>query len=209
MDLPILSVFEVGLGIIPFYGKLILMETLLEIDRQLFLLINHLPHHPFLMSLMLFFSKIGEVAAVWFVLGLLLAFLKKKKDLKSTASFLYPLLLSLALSHILANLTLKPLTARLRPNFALPQTFLLGPAESDFSFPSGHATSSFAAACVLAKKKRGWRWGFYLLAVLISLSRIYLGVHYPLDVLGGVVLGVLIGKLSLILTSDRLKFLKI
>lgn len=172
------------------------MDVLLEIDRQVFLFINHLPHTPFFVSLMLFFSVTGMTTAIWFVLGLVLVLLEKKKDLKSVIFILCPLLLSLALSHVLANLTLKPLIGRLRPNFVLPQTLLLGPPLSGFSFPSGHATYSFAAASVLGKKRRGLKVFFYLLAALIAFSRIYIGVHYPLDVLVGAVLGVLIGKVS-------------
>lgn len=192
------------------------MEVLLRLDQQVFLFINHWGHQlfgdemnfviPFLDGLMLFFSKIGSVAAVWFVLGLVFAFLEKKKGLKSVIAFLWPLFLAIALSYILVNLTLKPLIGRMRPNFVIPQTILLGSVHYDFSFPSGHTTSSFAAAFVLVKKFKvkarvinlGPIWPCFVmcLAVLISFSRIYIGVHYPLDVLAGMVLGAMIGKIS-------------
>jgi len=183
------------------------MEVLLRLDQQVFLFINHWGHQlfgnemnfvvPFLDGLMLFFSKIGSAAVVWFALGLWLAFLEKKKDLKSVVAFLWPLLLAMALSHLSVNLILKPLIGRMRPNFVIPQTILLGSVHYDFSFPSGHATSSFAAAFVLTKIKKQAKAFFYLLAVLISFSRIYIGVHYPLDVLAGAILGMVIGKISI------------
>ena len=184
------------------------MEFLLEIDRQIFLFINNWGHQlfdnemnfvtPFLDGLMLFFSKIGNGAMVWFALGLWLAFSAKKKNFKSVIAFLWPLFLAMVLSVLLVNLTLKPLIGRMRPNFIIPQTVLLGSIHYDFSFPSGHAASSFAAAYVLSQKKRVWRFGIYLLAGLISFSRIYIGVHYPSDVLAGMVLGVMIGKFSIL-----------
>lgn len=192
------------------------METLLEVDRQLFLFINHLPHNIFILTLMLFLSAIGGAGAVWFVLGLVLAYLAGKKNLKSVVNFLYPLILSLVLTHILVNLILKPLTLRMRPNFVIPQTLLVGPTFNDFSFPSGHSASSFASAYVLGERIRRrlaipkisavvdnfgmakWlRLGLYLLAVLISFSRVYLGVHYPSDIFVGAVLGILVGKLAI------------
>jgi undecaprenyl-diphosphatase len=61
-----------------------------------------------------------------------------------------------------------------------------------YSFPSGHAMVSFACATVLALAVPRLRWQLYALATLISFSRVYVGVHYPLDVLAGAVLGVAI-----------------
>ncbi|MBL7159206.1 phosphatase PAP2 family protein [Candidatus Microgenomates bacterium] len=175
------------------------MKVLLEIDYGIFLFINNLFSNPLLDNLMLFFSKIGNGAMIWLILGLLLVFLKKKKNLQSMITFLWPLFLSLALSYILVSLFLKPVVGRMRPNFVLSGSRILGSVLDDFSFPSGHAASSFAAAFVLGKIKKQARLFFYLLALLISFSRIYIGVHYPLDVLVGVILGVIIGKASVLI----------
>jgi undecaprenyl-diphosphatase len=65
----------------------------------------------------------------------------------------------------------------------------IGPSERTHSFPSGHTATSFAAATVLAWYAPRWRWWFYALACLIAFSRLYLGVHYPTDVLAGALLG--------------------
>lgn len=173
------------------------MEFFLKTDEQVFSFINHVPHNLFLDNLMLFLTEIGSGAAIWFILALGIAFFEKKKDLKSIIVFLWPFLLSQALSSILVTFTLKPLIGRIRPNFVLPQTRLLGQPLYDFSFPSGHAGSSFAAAYVLGKKKRKLRFFLYLLAALISFSRVYLGFHYPSDVIVGAVLGMMIGKVAL------------
>lgn len=61
------------------------------------------------------------------------------------------------------------------------------------SFPSGHAASSFACAVVLGAAAPRWRVPLYALAALIAFSRVYVGVHFPLDVLAGAVLGSLLG----------------
>ena len=179
----------------------VLMETFLTIDQSAFLFINNFSSNPLLGDLMLFFSKIGSGAVIWFALGLLLAFLEKKKTLKSAVVFLWPLLLAMVLSYLSADLILKPLIGRMRPNFTLFQAVLLGPIHYDFSFPSSHATTSFSAAFVLSKIKKRGKLFFYLLAVFISFSRIYIGVHYPSDVLAGMVLGVMIGKFSILIDA--------
>lgn len=70
---------------------------------------------------------------------------------------------------------------------------IIGSNDNSYAFPSGHATIAFAMAYLLAHNEPRRRWIFYLLAILISFSRIYLGKHYPLDVLIGSVLGLVIG----------------
>jgi len=78
-----------------------------------------------------------------------------------------------------------------RPRYAEPHP-LLSVAHSN-SFPSGHTTTSFACATVLSSFVPRAAPAFYLLALAIGFSRIYVGVHWPFDVLGGIVLGVAIG----------------
>ena len=70
----------------------------------------------------------------------------------------------------------------------MPEPLLEAP--STFSFPSGHATVAFASATILALAVPRLRWPLFALAALIAFSRVYVGVHYPGDVLAGAVLGV-------------------
>jgi undecaprenyl-diphosphatase len=63
-------------------------------------------------------------------------------------------------------------------------------APTDASFPSGHAATSFAAATVLSFAWPRWAPAFFLLALAIGFSRVYVGVHYPLDIVGGALLGI-------------------
>lgn len=93
---------------------------------------------------------------------------------------------------LLGNLTLKPLIARTRPYELVEGIELLITAPVDFSFPSGHTMSSFIGAFVLTMTDK--RFGFVAipLAILIAFSRLYLYVHFPSDILGGVVLAAII-----------------
>ena len=87
------------------------------------------------------------------------------------------------------DLVLKDLFARSRPFMEIDRLDVLVAFPMSHSFPSGHASSSFAAAYVLAKEfGRKGAWG-YLPASLIAISRIYVGVHYLTDILGGAILG--------------------
>ncbi len=85
---------------------------------------------------------------------------------------------------------LKEWIERDRPPVADPDPETLVELPATFSFPSGHATVSFACATTLALAVPRLRWPLYALATLISCSRVYVGVHYPLDVLAGAALGV-------------------
>lgn len=85
---------------------------------------------------------------------------------------------------------LKAGTQRDRPPLSNPVPEPLLESPSTYSFPSGHATVSFACATVLALAVPRLRIPLFVLAALISFSRVYVGLHYPFDVLAGAVLGV-------------------
>jgi undecaprenyl-diphosphatase len=85
--------------------------------------------------------------------------------------------------------------------YASPKTLV--PAPHDHSFPSGHAATSFAAATVLTAFAPRFAPAWYLLALAIGFARIYVGVHYPLDVVGGAALGIVIALLLLAANQRR------
>jgi undecaprenyl-diphosphatase len=102
-----------------------------------------------------------------------------------------------AITILLGDLSahfLRQAVDRPRPwrRYALPHTLV--PAPKDPSFPSGHTTIAFACATVLTFLQPRLGVPLFLLAAAIGFSRIYVGVHYPLDVLGGAVLGVAVGS---------------
>jgi len=83
---------------------------------------------------------------------------------------------------------------RLRPPAVVPDIHILGPALYTNSFPSGHTAAAFAVATVLASYYPQYRYLLFAIAVLVGYSRIYLGVHFPLDVLFGALSGVALGR---------------
>ncbi|MDO5715902.1 MAG: phosphatase PAP2 family protein [Tissierellia bacterium] len=99
------------------------------------------------------------------------------------------MVLAMSLSFLLCNLILKPLVRRERPSWNRKE-YLLIKNPRDFSFPSGHTSSSFAAATTVFFYQQ--KLGIFLLiiAILIAFSRIYHYVHYPSDVIVGIALGI-------------------
>lgn len=92
---------------------------------------------------------------------------------------------------IINNIILKNLVARTRPYEVIEGLTYLVKKPTDLSFPSGHAGCAFAAACIMFRRlPRKYGVPALILAILISFSRLYVGVHYPSDVLFGVISGI-------------------
>ena len=100
----------------------------------------------------------------------------------------------------LLALVVKALVDRPRPPAVLPEADPLLGGTVGASLPSGHAATSFAGAVILAILFRRGTWALLALAVLISFSRVYVGVHYPLDLLAGAALGVAVAAVPLLVT---------
>ena len=137
---------------------------------------------------MAFITSLGNAGIIWIVLAVVLLILPKTR--KTGIIVAAALLMDL----VLCNLILKNLVARVRPYDVNTAIAILIKKPLDFSFPSGHTAASFAAmtALFLAKMKKAWIAAL-VLAVLIAFSRLYFYVHYPTDVLGGIVVGILSG----------------
>ena len=143
------------------------------------------------------FAAIGKWGLFLILLSLILTYMKP------TRRFGTAMLLSLAIGLLFTNLFLKIYVSRPRPytdeNHIIYQYWLtMGRhMESDKSFPSGHTTAAFACMTpvfLLGNKKL--KIAALSFAVLMALSRIYLGVHYPSDVVGGVLVGIPAGILA-------------
>lgn len=135
-------------------------------------------------------TTLGEAGIIWILIGLLLLVGRKTRWLGITV------LIALLFSLLVGNLTLKPLVARPRPCWRHPEIPLLIANPKDFSFPSGHSMSSFAAASAI------WMWnrkaGIVALAgaVIMAATRLYFYVHYPTDVVAGMFIGLALGVLA-------------
>lgn len=131
-------------------------------------------------------TVLGNGGLIWIIVTVvLLAIPKYRKGGMVLA-------IGLAAGLIIGNLTLKPLIARTRPFDLAEGIELLITAPTDFSFPSGHTLSSFIAAFVLSMIDKRFGYVAIPLAILIAFSRLYLYVHFPSDVLGGIVLATII-----------------
>jgi undecaprenyl-diphosphatase len=109
--------------------------------------------------------------------------------------------LALIFCLLIGNMTLKPLIARPRPYSYFPEMTLLIAPLSDFSFPSGHTFASFASATALYLHHKRLGIAAYILAAVIAFTRLYLYVHFPSDVLAGLLLGIVSGWVAYHITT--------
>ncbi|MGL4761714.1 MAG: phosphatase PAP2 family protein [Sarcina sp.] len=139
-------------------------------------------HNPILNTIMIFFTKIGDLGAIWLLIGFVFFFFKRTRKI---GVILY---LSQILNIIVVTI-LKDTIQRPRPFLTLTDLHPLISLPTSYSFPSGHASSAFAGALVIAYMLRKWAVPAYALAITIAFSRVYLGVHYPSDIIVGAVIG--------------------
>ena len=136
-------------------------------------------------------TSLGDAGIIWIILTVLLLIIPKTRK---TGVIMMAALLE---DVLLCNVLIKNLVARTRPFDVNTAVQLLVAKPRDYSFPSGHTAASFASvtALYLAGEKKMWKAAL-VLAVLIALSRLYLYVHYPTDIIGGVIFGSLSGYLG-------------
>jgi undecaprenyl-diphosphatase len=142
-------------------------------------------------------SWVGRSALIWLVVALVLAFLWRRP-------WIFGQVVLAGAAADLTSYLFKLAIPRARPStvYARPEPLVHAP--HDHSFPSGHAATSFACATTLTFFAPRLAPAFFLLAAAIAWSRVYVGVHYPLDVLGGAALGVAIAiALRTLLTARR------
>ncbi|WP_449036326.1 phosphatase PAP2 family protein [Peptostreptococcus stomatis] len=144
----------------------------------------------FMDAIMPFITQLGDAGLIWIILSIGLIIPKKTRKIG------FVMIIALILNGIICNIILKPMLARIRPFDVNTAIKLLINKPRDFSFPSGHTSASFTAASVLFFRKSKLFVPSLVLAFLISFSRLYLYVHYPSDVLAGLVLGVLCGYMG-------------
>jgi undecaprenyl-diphosphatase len=140
-------------------------------------------------------SRIGTEGLVFVVVGLVLAVIWRRPW------FLVALLAADFAADGLSY-ALRQAIGRERPPLVYPEPKPLVDVPHNGAFPSGHASTAFACATVLAWASPPLRVPAFVLAAAIAWSRVYVGVHWPLDVLGGAVLGVLVATALLMLAAN-------
>ena len=154
--------------------------------------------NPVLDALAVFFNYAGEHGEIWiaFTLILLLCRRTRKAGLAMAIALI---------SYLIAgDFILKPLFARPRPCDVNTAITILVNRPHGHSFPSGHTASAFAAAFALWLQNRKLGVPALVLAAFIAFTRLYLYVHFPTDILGGVVLGLALGALASLL-ADKIE----
>lgn len=154
-------------------------------DFKILYLINNL-HNPILDKIMIGLTYLGDAGLFWIILAIILLFIKKTRKCGIL------MLISMAFGLIIGNGILKNLIARSRPCWIDTGIQLLIKNPTDYSFPSGHTLASFEAATMIFLHNKKLGIISLILAVLIAFSRMYLFVHFPTDILGGAILGILI-----------------
>jgi undecaprenyl-diphosphatase len=158
----------------------------MSFDITVFNFINHTLSNHMLNVIMPVVSRLGE-GELYFLIGAAMLF-SKKKEVKIIG---ITLLAAMTVSYNITA-TIKILIARPRPFIGLGNVIVLGLADKGYSFPSGHSVTAFATAVILASHFRRYVL-FYSLAVIMAFSRVYVGAHYPSDVITGAVIGTAIG----------------
>ncbi len=146
-------------------------------------------HTPWLDVFMKEITSLGDHGIFWILTGVILLCFRKTRIMGLCV------ILSLAAGFLIGNTFLKNVIARERPCWIDSSVPLLIHNPRDYSFPSGHTLASFEGAVSIWLYNRKWGTAALILAALIGISRMYLFVHFPTDVLGGLILGVLIAFL--------------
>lgn len=160
-------------------------------EADILLWIQEYLRFPALDSLMKAITHLGDIGIFWIVMAILLILYPERRR----AGF--SVMIGMLLSLLINNLFIKNVVRRVRPYEVINGLESLIGKMGEFSFPSGHTATSFVAATIIACMLPQKRYGIaaIILAAMIGFSRIYIGVHYPTDVLFGAASGALIGML--------------
>ncbi len=162
-------------------------DALSTLEGSILLFIQDSLRCGLLTQFFVFVTKLGNAGFVWVTMSLILLLVPKTRNVGAMG------ILALMFSLLVNNLLLKNIVERSRPFDVIEALTPLVERPRDFSFPSGHTASSFAAAGVFFRRLPKWLGvPALLLAVLMGLSRLYVGVHYPTDVLVGLLSGLVL-----------------
>jgi YegS/Rv2252/BmrU family lipid kinase len=161
------------------------MKPYQALDARLYLAVNHLPHTPLTNRLMYFVTTIMNGGFGW-VLGLTIAALLGRKGARRALMQVVP---PLWFATMTVEYPIKYYFRRRRPFVDIVQAIAVGRKPGTYSFPSGHSAAAFAGAWLLRRHYSRFAPLWYAIAGLVGFSRIYLGAHYPGDVLSGAIVG--------------------
>ena len=147
-------------------------------------------HNPVLDKIMVLITSLGNDGVLWIGLAIGMLFFKKYRKCAISIG------IALVLKELLGNMILKELIMRDRPCWIDPTVELLVKSPSSYSFPSGHTFDAFAASFTLFLNHKKEGIIAMVVAILIAFSRMYVFVHFPTDILGGMILGIGVAVLT-------------
>lgn len=162
---------------------------------------NHL-RFDFLDDMMVLFTRLADDGIIWIVLAVALLCFKQTRKMGIT------LALALIFGLIVGNLGLKNLFARVRPYNANTEIELLIEPLKSYSFPSGHTRCCFESAMAMYLCDKRFGKVAFVLGGIIGFSRMYLYMHYPSDVIGGVILGLVNGVIAFLIVDKIYKLIE-
>ena len=163
------------------------MEFIQNFDNSVLQFIQSHLRSGLMDNFFVFITKLGDGGFIWLVLAIVLLFFKKTRKCGILV------IITVAIGFITGDRILKNIISRDRPFIShplFPVSELLIKPPSGYSFPSGHTASSFGAATAILLYNKKFGIIALFMAVLIAFSRMYLYVHFPSDILGGIILGV-------------------
>lgn len=167
------------------------LKPLDALDANLFLAINHLPHNRLLNGFFYTLTLIFTGGTAWYALMGVVSLRHQRLGWRIVREAALPL----ALAIWLVEYPIKHYFRRHRPFITIVQAIVIGKKPGSWSFPSGHSATAFAGAWLFSQYFRQQRGLLYTVASLVAFSRVYLGDHYPGDVVSGSTLGVLFAML--------------
>ncbi|MBP3917341.1 MULTISPECIES: phosphatase PAP2 family protein [unclassified Clostridium] len=174
-----------------------MIEIFKKVDNTILRWINVKFRNKTFDKIMPIITSAGNLGIIWIVISVLLITKKDYRVLGQT------ILIALVITTIIGEGIIKNIVKRKRPFYGDDDKELLISRPITYSFPSGHTASSFAVATVFIKTDNAASLEIMLLACLIAFSRIYLGVHYPSDVIGGGIIGTLCGLITVMLFMSK------
>lgn len=169
-----------------------MVERINDLDLHLFRFFNWRIHNAFFDFVMPILTDLNKQRFVLVIVALAYVWMMIKGSRQIRIALLL-LIVTIACTDQLSSFVIKHMFERPRPCHVLQNVRLLVGCGSGFSFPSSHAVNNCAAAFVLAYFIPRGTWWFFGFAATVAFSRIYVGVHYPLDVLGGAIIGLMCG----------------
>lgn len=173
-----------------------IVYSIQKLDNSILVAIKKYIQNKYLDRIVPIITSMGNLGIIWILMALVLILNKPYRMIGSIV------ILTLIISTVIGEGIVKHIVKRVRPcNFQNNFSILIEKPLS-YSFPSGHTLSSFAVAAVLSKYLGHYKLIFIGIALLIALSRLYLYVHYPTDVIAGIVIGILCSKLVFMILQE-------